>query len=54
MEYTRRLWDMDIDRILELLNEQRDATISGERSGYGQTKEHEVTDIDELIEQLRY
>jgi hypothetical protein len=54
MEYTRRLWDVDIDRIIELLEEQRDATRSGSRSGYGQDKDTEIADIDELINTLKY
>jgi hypothetical protein len=54
MEYTRRLWDVDIDRIIGLLEEQRNATISGDRSGYGQDKDTEVNDINDLINTLSY
>lgn len=54
MEYTRRLWDVDIDRIIELLNEQLEATESGDRVGYGQSKVQEIAEIDELISRLRY
>lgn len=53
MEYTLRLWDVDIDRIVELLTEQRGATVSGSRSGYGQGKNEEITEIDELINTLK-
>jgi hypothetical protein len=54
MEYTRLLWDVDIDRIIELLKEQKAATISGDRSGFGQDKNTEIREIDELIDTLKY
>jgi hypothetical protein len=40
------------DRLLDLLQDQRDGVSSGEISGYGQTKEYELEDIDALISEL--
>jgi hypothetical protein len=42
----------EIERLLDLLREQRDATVSGERSGYGQARDQELADIDFLIEKI--
>lgn len=39
-------------RLLDLLQDYRDGVSSGEISGYGQTREHEIEDIDELITEL--
>ncbi len=39
-------------RLLDLLQDQRDGVSSGEITGYGQHKDDELTDIDELIAEL--
>jgi hypothetical protein len=44
-------WD-DRARLTELLNEQREAVVSGEITGYGQDKDVEIADIDALIQKL--
>lgn len=40
------------NRLIDLLHDQRSATEGGERSGYGQSQEQELTDIDDLIYKL--
>jgi len=40
------------ERLLDLLREQLDETMSGARTGYGQPQSDEVTDIQELITEI--
>jgi hypothetical protein len=42
-----------IDRLLELIFEYRDAVASGEISGFHQSKEDELTDADMIASALR-
>ena len=47
--------DLDWDerrRLTELLGEYRDDVYNGHTSGYGQSKEDELSDVDALIRKL--
>lgn len=43
----------EANRLYELLEEQREATGSGDRTGYGQSWDDEMDDINALMQKLQ-
>jgi hypothetical protein len=43
----------EAERLADLVNEYRDAVASNEISGYGQSKDDELVDLDQLLAKLR-
>ena len=53
MSHTITLDTDQLDRLIELVGNQRDDVYNGEISGYGQSKDDELIDLDTLGSLLR-